>query len=127
MAGARVINRTRYPVHEVRELVRRGMGDLLEDDRLTVYILPIKGASREGLTRANEVRIITRIWLGIPSDFPADQVPEPGNQPYALRDWREALLHTAAHEAWHIRHGRSERRADESATRALLLGRLVGI
>lgn len=100
----RVLNRTRYPTDEIRELVRR---ELLRAGAGVVLVLerPI-GDDRQGHVRYRDRRV--RIWIAQPEELPYsssyEELAGAGAFPtYTVRDWREDLVASAAHEAWHLR------------------------
>ncbi len=119
----RLLNRSSYPTHQVRAIVRRellrsGAGVVLVMDRPS-------GSNRQGHVRYRDRRV--RIWIGGTTAYPFTSAygeigggERPGFPRYKVSDWREDLAGTAAHEAYHLRH--RERGTELEAERAAIRG-----
>lgn len=118
----RVLNRTRYPTAEIRELARR---ELMRSGAGVVLVLerPI-GDDRQGHVRYRDRRV--RIWIADPADLPySSSYDAAGRFPtYTVRDWREDLIATAAHESWHLRRMDPGDRDDELEAERHAIARL---
>ena len=137
----RVVNKSKFPTELVEKLVRFGVGELHQ--KLRVEVLPYRGKRayrgtchfglvlggknklrlRKRATRIAEVKInsdprkfptCTRVWASLPK--------------VSVRNWMEAMVEVAAHEAFHhfqMENGlaMSEMYATKYAVKRLLLWR----
>lgn len=112
MSGRLVIrNASRFPTVEVRALVRFGMSEVdtrglcVNVKRLT---LPTwKGMAYEGVPYVSNApagaEYLVTLAVGETIEYPAKPYRFRRGEPdYEIRDWREAFVHVAAHEAKHI-------------------------
>lgn len=108
----RILNRSSEPTSEIRRILRR---ELARAHPGTVYVLDRPfGSDRQGHVRYSDRRV--RIWIGGTTDYPyASTYGGPrggelaGFPRVTVRDWREDLIATAAHEAEHLRaHDRGD-------------------
>lgn len=102
----RILNRTEIPDREIRSIVRR---ELARVDPRTVIVLPRPpGSDRQGHVRYRDRRV--RIWIAGTTRYPysSSYAELAGAPTYRVRDWREDLIATAAHEAYHLRAGAAD-------------------
>lgn len=121
----RILNRSSRTTAEIRRIVRR---ELARSRPGTVYVFDREDPAdpRQGHARYVDRRV--RIWLGRDQDYPfASSYPGPrggeleGAPRYVVTDWREELIATAAHEAYHLRaHDRGEPEDEIAAERHAL-------
>jgi len=120
----RILNRSNLPTAQIRALVRR---ELLRARPGSVLVLerPFE-SDRQGHVRYTDRRV--RIWIGGTTEYPYTSTyggPRGGERPgfprVTVRDWREDLVATAAHEAEHLRaHDRGEDDDELAAERRAL-------
>jgi hypothetical protein len=107
----RILNRTDLPDREIRLIVRR---ELAHADPGTVLVLERPpGSDQQGHVRYRDRRV--RIWIAGTTRYPysSSYAQLAGAPEYRVRDWREDLVATAAHEAYHLRAGANDRGQDE--------------
>lgn len=103
----RVLNRTNLPTREIRAIVRR---ELARAHPGTVLILERPpGSDRQGHVRYSDRRV--RIWIAGTTRYPysSSYAQLAGAPTYTVRDWREDLIASAAHEGYHLRAGADDR------------------
>ena len=131
----RIINRSGHPTHTVRQLVEYGLGQNLRGAPTIVVSRTGKNAGSGELVlvqrRGPDQAARIRLRVGAPSQFPASNTTQRGLSPRSpritLRNWREAIVAVAAHEAIHLRqlrrhHGAqpyAESTADQYSARRL--------
>lgn len=123
----RILNRSKCPSPEIRRLVRRELGGA---DAGTVLVIDRpRGSDRQGHVRYQDRRV--RIWIGGTTEYPYTSAygargggELAGFPEYTIRDWREDLVATAAHESVHLRRRDPGDRAGELAAERHALARL---
>ena len=130
-------NTSRYPTSEVRKLIRFAMKGIPENKRLEVHVKNSKYGFRGYFyprvpyianTKYDRSFLIT-IGIGAEDKFPISW-NYPGHhrcRKYActIQNWKEALVHTAAHESEHLRQhmkgkGLREDHAERRAYKTLM-------
>lgn len=133
-------NTSQYPTDEVRALVRFAVADL-DMRRVCVNVKNDRRGSCGGMAYDGVPFIsnappsseyLVSLRIGSPERFPEEHVYPGKTDPrwprVTLADWREALVHLAAHEGLHVEQMRegvrtSEVRAERFAGRMLKLYR----
>lgn len=117
----RILNRTRYPDAEIRAICRR---ELARSRAGSVIVIERTPATRDlqGHVRWSDRRV--RIWLGGEYPYTSAYRGIRAAPEHEIRDWREDLVASAAHEAWHLRTGTGDDRESELAAERHAIARL---
>lgn len=127
----RVLNRSSLPTAEIRALARRELGRA-RPGSVIVLDRPF-GSSRQGHVRYTDRRV--RVWIGGTTEYPytsaygstrssSSSEELAGFPRFTIRDWREDLVATAAHEALHLERMDPGDRAGELAAERYAAKRL---